>query len=96
MLIADLVAPASERERRYMAQRWDAEVTRQSLALTGSDTIYRAFVDGHSNWYTYPDPVDMPSTVAEHIAWLTEARSSLLQSQWATRLRLKVRLLYWG
>lgn len=56
-----------------MAQRWDAEVARQSLALTGSDTIYRAFVDGHSNWYTYPDPVDMPSTVAEHIAWLTEA-----------------------
>jgi len=72
-LIADLVAPRGERERRYMARRWDAEVERQSLAMTGALDAYREFVDGHSNWYEYPDPVDMPSTVPEHLAWLADA-----------------------
>lgn len=72
-LIADLMAPRSERERRYMARQWDAVVERQSLALTDSYDAYREFVDDHSNWYTYPDPMDTPSTVAEHLAWLEDA-----------------------
>ena len=72
-LIADLVAPCSERERRCMARWWDTEVERQSLVLTGSLDAYRQFVDERSNWYAYPDPMDMPSTVPEHLAWLAEA-----------------------
>lgn len=72
-LIADLVAPRSEWERRYMARSWDAEVKRQSLAFTGSLDAYRQFEDEHWNWYEYPDPADMPSTVPEHLAWLEEA-----------------------
>ena len=73
VLIADLVAPRSERERRYMADWWDAEVERQSLALTGSREAYEEFASDHSNWYRYPDPMDMPSTVPEHLTWLAEA-----------------------
>jgi SAM-dependent methyltransferase len=73
VLIADLVAPRGERERRCLARWWDEEVERQSLALTGARAVYQQFVDDHSNWYTYPDPMDMPSTVSEHIEWLTEA-----------------------
>ncbi len=73
VLIADLVAPCGERERRYIAQRWDTEVERQSLTVTGSLDAYREFVDGHSNWYAYPDPMDMPSTVPEHLTWLADA-----------------------
>lgn len=72
-LIADLMAPRSERERRYVARGWDAEVERQSLALTGSPDAYQEFIDDHSNWYTYPDPMDTPSTVPEHLAWLEDA-----------------------
>jgi len=72
-LIADLVAPCGERERRYMARRWDAEVERQSLAMTGSLDAYREFVADQSNWYAYPDPMDMPSTVSKHLAWLADA-----------------------
>ena len=72
-LIADLMAPRSERERRYMARQWDAEVERQSLTLNGSRDAYQEFVDDHANWYTYPDPIDRPSTVPEHLAWLEDA-----------------------
>ncbi len=73
VLIADLVAPRSERERQYMARQWEAEVKRQSLAFTGSLDVYRQFVDEHYNWYDYPDPMDMPSTLPEHLAWLDQA-----------------------
>jgi tRNA (cmo5U34)-methyltransferase len=73
ILIADLVAPRSERERRMMASAWDAEVKRQSLALTGSPRTYQQFLDDHWNWYDYPDPMDMPSTVPEHLEWLAAA-----------------------
>jgi tRNA (cmo5U34)-methyltransferase len=73
LLIADVVAPNGERERRCMARWWDAEVERQSLAATGARAVYRRFVDDGSNWYAHPDPMDMPSTVSEHLAWLTEA-----------------------
>ncbi|MDB5058526.1 MAG: class SAM-dependent methyltransferase [Chloroflexi bacterium] len=73
LLIADFVAPASERERRYMARTWDAEVKRQSLAHSGSLNAYQQFVDTGWNWYDFPDPMDMPSSLPEHLNWLTEA-----------------------
>lgn len=73
VLIADLVAPRSEWERRYMARQWDAEVKRQSLEITGSLAAYQHFVDDRWNWYEYPDPMDMPSSVPEHLGWLAEA-----------------------
>lgn len=72
-LIADLMASRSEWERRYMARQWDAEVERQSLALTGSLQTYQQFRDNHWNWYEYPDPMDMPSAAPDHLRWLTEA-----------------------
>ncbi len=72
-LIADLVAPRGERERRYMARRWEAEVKRQSLAMTGSLQAYRQFVDSQLNWFDYPDdPMDMPSALPDHLQWLSE------------------------
>ena len=73
LLIADLVAPRSERERRYMAQGWNAEVKRQSLSFTGNLDVYQQFVDERYNWFDYPDPMDMPSTIPEHLEWLTQA-----------------------
>lgn len=73
VLIADLMAPRGERERRFMARGLDAEVRRQSLAITGSLDVYEEFVRDEFNWYEHPDPMDMPSTVPEHLAWLAEA-----------------------
>jgi tRNA (cmo5U34)-methyltransferase len=73
VVIADLVAPISEWERRFLATAWDAEVRRQSLALTGTLDTYQEFLDQQWNWYIYPDPFDKPSTVSEHLDWLTKA-----------------------
>lgn len=73
VLIADLIAPASEWECRCLARWYEAEVKRRSLALTGSLDAYQRFVTDRWNWYEHPDPVDRPSTVAEHLQWLAEA-----------------------
>jgi tRNA (cmo5U34)-methyltransferase len=72
-ILADLVAPRGEWERQSMARAWEAEVRRQSLAFTGSLDMYQQFVNDRWNLYEYPDPMDMPSTVPEHLQWLTEA-----------------------
>jgi len=82
VIIADLVAPRGERERRCLARWWDAEVERQSLTFTGDRAVYQRFVDDHSNWYTYPDPMDRPSAVSEHLAWLAEAGFSEVDVFW--------------
>jgi tRNA (cmo5U34)-methyltransferase len=73
LLLADIVAPAGEWERRFVAQSYDAIVRRQSLAMTGSLDAYKQFVATNWNLFEHPDPMDMPSTVAEHLTWLTEA-----------------------
>lgn len=73
LLIADIVAPRGEWERRCMARWYDAEVRAQSLALTGSPATYQQFLDDQWNWFAHPDPMDMPSTVPEHLEWLAEA-----------------------
>jgi tRNA (cmo5U34)-methyltransferase len=73
LLLADVIAPAGEWERRLMAQGYDAMVRRQSLAMTGSLDAYEEFVATNWNLFEHPDPMDMPSTVAEHLTWLTEA-----------------------
>jgi trans-aconitate methyltransferase len=83
VVIADLVAPVSEWERRFMAAAWDAEVKRQSLAHAGSLDTYQEFLDQQWNWYIYPDPMDMPSTVPEHVDWLTEAGFAGADVFWA-------------
>ncbi|HZU11289.1 MAG TPA: class I SAM-dependent methyltransferase [Chloroflexota bacterium] len=73
LLIADIVAPASERERRYVAERYDGMVRRRSLAVNGNLEAYRRFLDDEWNWFRYPDPMDKPSTIPEHLRWLQEA-----------------------
>jgi tRNA (cmo5U34)-methyltransferase len=73
LLLADVVAPAGERERRLFAQGYDAMVRRQALDMTGSLDAYKEFLATKWNLFKYPDPMDMPSTVAEHMTWLTEA-----------------------
>ena len=58
-------------------------VERQFLALTGSPETYRRFLADHWNWFTYPDPMDMPSTVSEHLAWLAAAGFAGADVFWA-------------
>ncbi len=41
--------------------------------MTGSLQTYQRFVDDHWNLYDYPDPMDMPSTLPDHLRWLADA-----------------------
>jgi tRNA (cmo5U34)-methyltransferase len=83
VLIGDIVAPASEWERRYLAHAWDTIVQQQSLALTGNAGAYEEFRRQQWNILEYPDPVDMPSRVPDHLAWLTEAGFGGVNVFWA-------------
>jgi trans-aconitate methyltransferase len=83
VLIADLVAPCSERQRRFMARSWDAEVRRQSLAFTGSLDAFEEFVRDASNWFDYPDPMDIPSSIPDHLTWLADAGFTATDVFWA-------------
>lgn len=83
LLLADLLAPESEWERRLMARQWDVVVRNQSLSLMGTLDAYRQFADDHWNIYDYPDPVDMPSSGSEHLRWLSEAGFTGANIFWA-------------
>lgn len=74
LLMADLIEPTSEAQRRYLARAWDAAVRKQSLGLTGDSRAYEQFRAEQWNLFEYPDPeVDKPSTLPDHMRWLTEA-----------------------
>ncbi len=73
LLIADIVAPAGERERRHMARAYDEVVKEQSLAYRGNLDAYQRFLNDQWNWYEHPDPMDKPSTIPEHLRWLEAA-----------------------
>lgn len=74
LLIADIVAPASEQARRAMADAWDSDVRDQSIQATGDTLAYERFRAEQWNIFIYPDPeVDKPSTVHDHLTWLSEA-----------------------
>lgn len=83
VLIADLVAPRSERQRRFMADGWDAEVKRQSEELAGSLDAYQEFTEEEANWFRHPDPFDKPSSIPEHLDWLTQAGFDGVDVFWA-------------
>jgi tRNA (cmo5U34)-methyltransferase len=85
LLIADIVAPTSERGRRMMARGYDEAVRRQSLAFTGSLAVFEQFQADHWNIFTYPDPdFDKPSTVPEQLSWLSDAGFTGVDLFWAT------------
>lgn len=82
LVIADMVAPAGERERRYVARLYDAEVRRQSIELTGDERAWQAFDRDRWNIFEHPDPMDMPSSLAEHVRWLREAGFVDVSAPW--------------
>jgi tRNA (cmo5U34)-methyltransferase len=83
LLIADIVEPASEWARHQAAEDWYAEVRRQSLELSGGLATYEFFVNERWNILEHPDPMDMPSPIADQIAWLTGIGYSGADVFWA-------------
>jgi tRNA (cmo5U34)-methyltransferase len=81
-IYVDLIEPASEIGRRYAAYAWDKHVQTASQARTGSDRAWRTFSDLEWNWFSYPDPMDMPSRVTDILRWLTTAGFTGVDVPW--------------
>jgi tRNA (cmo5U34)-methyltransferase len=72
LLIADVVAPASELEKSYFAAKWDTEVKRQSHESTGNSAAFDLFDAEQWNRYKYADPVEKSPRLLDQLKWLEE------------------------
>lgn len=84
LLLADLVAPASDRVRRLFAEQWNDSARAQSQALAGDLSLYQAFRDAEWNYYelTEEDPIDHPSPLSDQLVWLRAAGFSVADCFW--------------
>ncbi|MDQ6780996.1 MAG: methyltransferase domain-containing protein [Candidatus Eremiobacteraeota bacterium] len=73
LLIADLVQPLSELERELFASSWEGAVQLQSVAEFGDARAWEAFQQQRWNHYRFPDPIDIPATLPDMLAWLAQA-----------------------
>jgi tRNA (cmo5U34)-methyltransferase len=74
-VMIDLVEAAGPCTRKLNGAHWAEAVRRASHEQYGSDEAAMIFEQTGWNYYrlTHPDPVDKPSSVAEHLDWLREA-----------------------
>jgi tRNA (cmo5U34)-methyltransferase len=82
-VMADLVEPTGPAARRLAGDQWDRAVHQASHHLYGSDEAVTEFRQGW-NYYRLPgpDPVDMPSSAAEHLDWLRAAGFTEVDVAW--------------
>ncbi len=73
LIIADLIQPVHVLGIQLAAQSWDEAVREAALARDGDLAAFDVFQHDQWNFYRYPDPMDKPSGVTEHLRWLEEA-----------------------
>jgi SAM-dependent methyltransferase len=83
-VLADLIRPASEAGWQIAAEDWDRAVAARSQALYGDDRARRKFEELRWNYFRWPDDngIDHPSTVAEHVQWLSAAGFEAIDLHW--------------
>lgn len=74
-LIADIVAPASDLVLKSHREFWGRAAREQSLALTGSESLYQRAVSEGWGYYddAEHDEMDKPSRLYDQLKWLEEA-----------------------
>lgn len=84
LLIADIVAPVTDRVRASHREFWGRAAREQSLALTGSEELYQRTVDEGWGYYDEAehDPLDKPSPLFDQLKWLEEAGFSAVDCFW--------------
>jgi tRNA (cmo5U34)-methyltransferase len=84
-VMADLVEPASPVARDLAGDHWRDAVAAASADLYGGSEAMDAFERAEWNYYRLPgpDPVDKPSSVAEHLDWLRAAGFTAVDLVWA-------------
>jgi tRNA (cmo5U34)-methyltransferase len=83
-VLADLIRPASAAGWRIAALDWDRAVDARSRVLYGNDRARRKFEELRWNYFRWPDDngIDHPSTVAEHVLWLSAAGFEAVDLHW--------------
>ena len=84
LVIADLMRPQTGAGWKIAAADWHRAVAARSQAIYGDDRALRRFEDLRWNYFLWPDenPIDHPSSVAEHIHWLSAAGFRQVELHW--------------
>ncbi|TGT77406.1 class I SAM-dependent methyltransferase [Mesorhizobium sp. M2E.F.Ca.ET.166.01.1.1] len=84
LVVADIVRPPSASGLAIAARQWDEAVRSRSLAIDGDLAAFAEFNRLGWNYFRNPDgePIDKPSSLAEQLAWLTEAGFSAVDCIW--------------
>lgn len=83
LLVADLVEPVSDIQRRHYAGAWDRVVRRQSDEMMQGPAGHQQFVAAQWNLYDHPDPdVDKPSPLPDQLDWLARAGFTAVDAFW--------------
>jgi trans-aconitate methyltransferase len=82
LLIADLIEPQRSEARALFAATWDRIAEVQSLAQTGSTTLFEKFKQVEWNYYRFHDPFDQPSPLFQQLLWLKEAGFAIVDCFW--------------
>lgn len=85
-VLADVVQPAGVAGSAIAAELWDQEVKDRALALDGDLGGFEAFRRADWNHFRHAvlDPIDQPSTVAEHLDWLRAEGYVEVDLHWMT------------
>lgn len=83
-VMADLVEPTGPSARKVAADAWEHAVAQASAGQFGSDEALQAFRSSEWNYYRLPGPddFDQPSSVADHLAWLSQAGFAEVDVVW--------------
>lgn len=83
-IIADLVEPSNEKEKKLFARQWDSAVRTQSMKKTGRLAAFRLFQKGGWNYYAEEenDSYDQPSLLSDQLKWLEMAGFARTKCFW--------------
>ncbi len=82
LIVADLIQPAHPLGVQVAATAWDEAVRQAALSRDGSLAALDVFQNDHWNFYHYPEPMDKPSSLYEHLRWLEAAGFGAVDVYW--------------
>jgi tRNA (cmo5U34)-methyltransferase len=84
-VLADIMRPTSEEGFAVAAEAYERAVAERSLRERGDLSMLEKLRELRWNYFRYPDDdtADQPSTMAEHLSWLSEAGFRGVDVYWA-------------
>jgi tRNA (cmo5U34)-methyltransferase len=84
-VLADIMRPTSPSGFAVAAEAYERAVAERSLRERGDLSMLEKLRELRWNYFRYPDdnPIDRPSTIAEHLIWLAEAGFRGADVHWA-------------